>query len=145
MLIVGPAIAVAVSYAMPPSSPRQNAAVSAPALIATFGPTCDWVGRAIIYERGCFIVQRIGAVSARDVLSYREQRYITWAADGMRVARRAHRDDADQGAARAAELGGRLEFPTAGRADLQRSRGLRALAAAHAAEPCVGLEWRTTR
>jgi hypothetical protein len=41
--------------------------------------------KAITYERGRFAVEGIGAVSARDVLSYGEQGYLTWVADGMRV------------------------------------------------------------
>ena len=54
-------------------------------LIATFGPTTAWVGKAITFEDGQFVLEGHGTITARAVLEYDRQGHLTWAYDDLRA------------------------------------------------------------
>jgi hypothetical protein len=54
-------------------------------LIATFGPTTEWVGKTIIREGDVFLLEDHGPVSARDVMEYDKQGHLVWADVGTRA------------------------------------------------------------
>ncbi len=83
--LLGAVIAVAVSYAQSGATRYAAAAPSLTTLIATFGPTTGWVGRAVTYDDQGFMIDGVGRVSAQDVLSYDAQGHLVWAHDGMRA------------------------------------------------------------
>jgi hypothetical protein len=58
--------------------------VQAPSLVATFGPTTGWVGRAITYDHRGFVIEGVGGATPQQVLAYADQGYLTWASAGMR-------------------------------------------------------------
>ncbi|MEI6501410.1 MAG: hypothetical protein WCP21_10360, partial [Armatimonadota bacterium] len=53
-------------------------------LIATFGPTTEWVGRTITCEGGVFTLEGHGPITAADVMEHDRQGHLTWAYDGLR-------------------------------------------------------------
>jgi hypothetical protein len=53
-------------------------------LIATFGPTTAWFGRAIAYDSGVFLLEGHGPISAGEVMRYDEQGHLVWASDWTR-------------------------------------------------------------
>jgi hypothetical protein len=54
-------------------------------LIATFGPTTEWVGKTIIRDGDIFLLEDHGPVSARDVMEYDRQGHLVWADVGTRA------------------------------------------------------------
>ena len=53
-------------------------------LIATFGPTTEWVGRTITCEGGVFTLEGHGPITAADIMEHDRQGHLTWAYDGLR-------------------------------------------------------------
>ena len=53
-------------------------------LIATFGPTTQWVGKTITYENGLFTLEGHGPIPAHGVLDYDGQGHLAWAYEGLR-------------------------------------------------------------
>ena len=53
-------------------------------LIATFGPTTQWVGKTITYDNGLFTLEGHGPIPAQGVLDYDRQGHLAWAYDGLR-------------------------------------------------------------
>lgn len=93
--VIGAVIALLIAYLQGPASPAGTYAsgiappppppVSPDArAIATFGPTTGWHGKRIVYDAGSILIEGVGPVSARDVLSYEQQGQIDWASLGMR-------------------------------------------------------------
>lgn len=54
-------------------------------LVATFGPTTEWAGKAITYDAGAFLLEEHGVVSAHDVMEYDAQGHLLWESDGTRA------------------------------------------------------------
>jgi predicted permease len=69
---------------LPPVALAQPA-LQPPALIATFGPTTGWVGRAITYDYRGFVIEGVGGTTPQQVLAYADQGHLTWASAGMRA------------------------------------------------------------
>lgn len=55
-----------------------------PLVVATFGPTTAWCGKAILFSDGLFVLQDHGPIVAADVLTYDRQGHLVWAYDGLR-------------------------------------------------------------
>ena len=53
-------------------------------VIATFGPSTGWAGKAIDYDNGRFMLEGHGQISAGDVLTYDQQGHLEWAYGGLR-------------------------------------------------------------
>lgn len=52
--------------------------------IATFGPGTAWIGKAISYDNGQFVLEEIGPIAAQAVVDYDRQVHLVWAYDGLR-------------------------------------------------------------
>ena len=52
-------------------------------VVATFGKTTAWLGKAITYDAGVFTLEQFGPITAADVLSYSDQGHLVWAYDGL--------------------------------------------------------------
>ena len=65
--------------------PPRGAIPSAPVLIATFGPSTAWQGKAITWQGGALILEGYGPISARDVLNYDKAGPLVWASDASRA------------------------------------------------------------
>ena len=50
-------------------------------LVATFGPTTEWVGKTITFENEQFILEGHGPITASGVLQYHEQGHLVWGSD----------------------------------------------------------------
>lgn len=53
-------------------------------LVATFGPSTGWAGRAITYDSGLFLLADHGPITPADVMQYDRQGHLVWAYDGLR-------------------------------------------------------------
>jgi hypothetical protein len=54
-------------------------------VVATFGPTTAWAGRAITCENGRFMLQDHGPLTAQQVVEYDAAGRLEWAYDGLRA------------------------------------------------------------
>lgn len=54
-------------------------------IIATFGPTTGWAGKAITREGEVFTLEGHGPITAADVMEYDRQGQLVWANDGARA------------------------------------------------------------
>lgn len=91
--LIGAVAALLVAYLSSPAPSVANSATPPPPVptvsadaqpIAIFGPTTGWHGKRIVYDAGRILIEGIGPVSARGVLSYEEQGQIEWASPAMR-------------------------------------------------------------
>lgn len=67
--------------------PAQATVAAEPAkmiVVATFNPETGWAGKTITHCDGVFTLEDVGRISARDVLEYDRNGFITWAYDGLR-------------------------------------------------------------
>ena len=48
-------------------------------IVASFGPTTGWLGKAISFENGQFILEDYGPIAATDVMEYDRQGHLVWA------------------------------------------------------------------
>ncbi len=53
-------------------------------LVATFGPTTGWAGKAISYENGQFTLEDFGVITSEAVLGYDRQGHLAWAYPELR-------------------------------------------------------------
>ncbi|MEI6450143.1 MAG: YCF48-related protein [Actinomycetes bacterium] len=53
-------------------------------VIATFGPSTAWVGKAITFENGRFVLEGKGPIAAVNVLAYDREGHLSWAYAGLR-------------------------------------------------------------
>lgn len=53
-------------------------------VLATFGPSTAWCGKAMTFSDGVFVLEGCGLVRAADVLTYDRQDHLIWAYDGLR-------------------------------------------------------------
>jgi hypothetical protein len=67
-------------------------------LIATFGPTTEWVGRTIQFESDTFLLDGHGLIRVEDVVEYDRQGHLVWPYDEMRawVSARAQASESEQ-------------------------------------------------
>jgi len=54
-------------------------------LVATFGPTTEWVGKTITFENGQFVLEGHGPITAQDTMTYDREGHLQWAYDGLRA------------------------------------------------------------
>jgi hypothetical protein len=54
-------------------------------VVATFGPSTAWAGRAITCENGQFMLQDHGPLTAHQVVEYDDAGQLEWAYDGLRA------------------------------------------------------------
>ncbi|HTX68913.1 MAG TPA: hypothetical protein VMH50_07165 [Thermoleophilia bacterium] len=64
---------------------RRARRAAGPVLVATFGPTTAWAGRTISHQRGAFVLDGFGAVSAADVMQYDREGHLVWSSEGTRA------------------------------------------------------------
>ena len=53
-------------------------------IVATFGPSTAWVGRAISFDDGRFSLEDVGQIAPRAVVDYDRQGHLQWAYGGLR-------------------------------------------------------------
>lgn len=51
-------------------------------LVATFGPTTEWVGKTVTKDGDLFRIEDVGSVSAADVIAYDRQGHLSWVDEG---------------------------------------------------------------
>jgi hypothetical protein len=56
-----------------------------PLLVATFGPSTEWVGKTIEHTGDEFIFDGHTPISAADVMEYDRQGHLAWVSDDMRA------------------------------------------------------------
>ena len=54
-------------------------------LIATFGPTTEWMGRRITHEDGTFVLEGHGVITAAAIMEYDRQGHLLWVNAGTRA------------------------------------------------------------
>ncbi len=54
-------------------------------LIATFGPTTEWMGRRITHEDDTFVLEGHGAITAAAIMEYDRQGHLLWVNAGTRA------------------------------------------------------------
>ena len=54
-------------------------------LVATFGPTTEWVGKTISFENEQFMLEGYGVISAAGIMEYDGQGHLIWAGEGTRA------------------------------------------------------------
>ena len=54
-------------------------------IIATFGPTTEWVGKTITREGDVFMLEGHGPITAADVMEYDRQGHLAWVNAGTRA------------------------------------------------------------
>ena len=54
-------------------------------LVATFGPSAEWAGKAVSYEDGRFTLEDFGPITPRAVLDYDREGQLLWASEETRA------------------------------------------------------------
>ncbi len=54
-------------------------------LVATFGPSAEWAGKAVSYENGRFTLEDFGPITPRAVLDYDREGQLLWASEETRA------------------------------------------------------------
>ena len=83
--LVAALVAVGVLVARRLVAARRSGSAEAARLVAVFGGTTEWAGKAIFFDGVRFVLEGHGVIAAADVMRYDGQGLLEWPNEGMRA------------------------------------------------------------